>query len=115
MNALTGTSKPPLEAVAPGAAPHARAVADLWRFRGLLVLLVERDLKVRYKRSVLGMFWTLLNPLLQMGVYTLVFSTILRIGVPRLPALRALRALALEPDLRRRPSPPRCPCSGTSP
>ncbi len=85
MNALTGTSKPPLEAVAPGAAPHARAVADLWRFRGLLVLLVQRDLKVRYKRSVLGMFWTLLNPLLQMGVYTLVFSTILRIGVPGYP------------------------------
>lgn len=65
--------------------PLVRTAADLLRFRGLLVLLVERDLKVRYKRSVLGMFWTLLNPLLQMGVYTLVFSTILRIDVPGYP------------------------------
>lgn len=57
----------------------------VWRYRELLVLLVSRDLKVRYKRSVLGMFWTLLNPLLQMIVYTLVFSTIMRIDVPQFP------------------------------
>jgi homopolymeric O-antigen transport system permease protein len=63
----------------------ARPVADLWRFRELIALLVQRDLKVRYKRSVLGMGWTLLNPLLQMLVYTLVFSTIMRIGIPQFP------------------------------
>lgn len=83
VNVLTGTSRPAVAPARPG--PLERAAADLWRFRGLLALLVERDLKVRYKRSVLGMFWTLLNPLLQMGVYTLVFSTILRIGVPGYP------------------------------
>ncbi len=86
MNVLAGTSKPTLEAGA--TAPDGRlagAVAELWRFRELLVLLVERDLKVRYKRSALGMVWTLLNPLLQMVVYTLVFSTILRIAVPGYP------------------------------
>jgi lipopolysaccharide transport system permease protein len=63
----------------------ARPLADLWRFRELISLLVQRDLKVRYKRSVLGMGWTLLNPLLQMLVYTLVFSTIMRVGVPEFP------------------------------
>jgi ABC-type polysaccharide/polyol phosphate export permease len=63
----------------------ARPLAELWRFRDLVALLVQRDLKVRYKRSVLGMGWTLLNPLLQMVVYTLVFSTIMRVGVPRFP------------------------------
>jgi ABC-type polysaccharide/polyol phosphate export permease len=62
-----------------------RPIAELWRFRDLVALLVERDLKVRYKRSVLGMGWTLLNPLLQMAVYTLVFSTIMRVGIPRFP------------------------------
>jgi ABC-type polysaccharide/polyol phosphate export permease len=61
------------------------SAAGVWRYRELLVLLVSRDLKVRYKRSVLGMFWTLLNPLLQMVVYTLVFSTIMRIDVPQFP------------------------------
>jgi lipopolysaccharide transport system permease protein len=65
--------------------PIARPFADVLRFRELIQLLVERDLKVRYKRSVLGMAWTLLNPLLQMAVYTLVFSRIMRIGVPAFP------------------------------
>lgn len=63
----------------------ARPMAELWRFRDLIALLVQRDLKVRYKRSVLGMGWTLLNPLLQMIVYTLVFSTIMRVDVPQFP------------------------------
>jgi ABC-type polysaccharide/polyol phosphate export permease len=61
---------------------QAEGVGQLWRFRELLVMLVERDLKVRYKRSALGMFWTLLNPLLQMLVYTFVFRTIMRVDVP---------------------------------
>jgi len=63
----------------------AKPVLDLYRYRELVALLVERDLKVRYKRSVLGMAWTLLNPILQTAVYTLVFSTIMRIGVPGFP------------------------------
>ena len=63
----------------------AKPVLDLWRFRELVALLVQRDLKVRYKRSVLGMGWTLLSPLLQMVVYTLVFSTIMKVGVPQFP------------------------------
>ncbi len=57
----------------------------LYRFRELVLLLVQRDLKVRYKRSVLGMAWTLLNPLLQMAVYSLVFSVIMKIGTPAYP------------------------------
>jgi ABC-type polysaccharide/polyol phosphate export permease len=48
-------------------------------------MLVGRDLKVRYKRSVLGMAWTLLNPLLQMAVYALVFGTIMRVNLPAFP------------------------------
>lgn len=63
----------------------AKGISQLLRFRELMVLLVARDLKVRYKRSILGMLWTLLNPLLQMLVYTLVFSRIMRIGVPQFP------------------------------
>jgi lipopolysaccharide transport system permease protein len=63
----------------------ARPIVDLWRFRELIAMLVQRDLKVRYKRSALGMGWTLLNPLLQMVVYTLVFSFIMKVGVPAFP------------------------------
>ena len=43
---------------------------DLWRHRELLSRLVVRNLKMRYQRSMLGFFWTLLNPLLMMIVLT---------------------------------------------
>jgi ABC-type polysaccharide/polyol phosphate export permease len=66
----------------PVTAAALRPISALYRARELLALLVARDLKSRYKRSVLGMFWTLLGPLLQMAVYTLVFTAIVRIRVP---------------------------------
>lgn len=43
--------------------------------------LVKRDLRGRYKGSVLGFLWTFLNPLLQLIVYTFVFSTVMRAGI----------------------------------
>ena len=46
----------------------------------LLRSLVAKDLKVRYKRSVLGFFWFLLKPLFSMAVYTVVFTRIIRFG-----------------------------------
>ena len=47
---------------------------NLWAYRGLLRLLVRRNLTVRYKRSTLGVWWTLLNPLLTTAVLWLVFG-----------------------------------------
>ena len=52
-------------------------VGLLLQFRQLIGLLVMRELKVRYKRSVLGVFWTMLNPLLLMIVYSIVFTTVM--------------------------------------
>ncbi|HET9393784.1 MAG TPA: ABC transporter permease [Candidatus Rubrimentiphilum sp.] len=48
--------------------------------------LVLRDLRLRYRGSLLGFGWTLLNPLLFMAIYTLVFSIYLRVNVPHYPA-----------------------------
>lgn len=47
---------------------------NFWRYRGLIRLLVTRDLTVRYKRSVLGVWWTILNPMLTIAVLWVVFS-----------------------------------------
>ncbi len=59
-------------------------VTDSWRSIGRLRLLMEslvsKDLKVRYKRSVLGFAWFLLKPLFSMVVYYFVFTKILRFG-----------------------------------
>ncbi len=55
---------------------------DIYRYRELIWALSLKELRVRYKRSVLGFFWALLNPALLMIVLTLVFGTIMRFGVP---------------------------------
>lgn len=52
-------------------------IRTLWHYRELLYSLVARDLKVRYKSSVLGFLWCLINPLLMMAVFTLVFTILL--------------------------------------
>ena len=54
---------------------------SLWRFRQLLLSLVVRDLKVKYQRSVLGLLWTLLNPLLMVLVFIAVFNSVLKVRV----------------------------------
>lgn len=51
-----------------------RELAELYRYRQLISILTARDLKARYRGSVLGFFWSLANPLLLLGVYTLVFT-----------------------------------------
>jgi ABC-2 type transport system permease protein len=57
----------------------------LWSYRSLVRELVIRDIKVRYKRSVLGVFWTMLAPLLNMIALTLVFSSILKQQIRNYP------------------------------
>ncbi len=56
---------------------------ELWQYREMISSLVKRDLKSRYKGSVLGFFWMFLNPLLQLCVYTIVFSTIMRMDIEK--------------------------------
>ena len=52
-------------------------LARLLRYRGLIQSLVVRDLKARYRGSMLGFFWSFVNPLLLLMVYWFVFSTIM--------------------------------------
>jgi len=47
---------------------------ELWKFRALLVSMVQRDLSVRYKNSFLGFIWSMINPLLTVFVLTFVFK-----------------------------------------
>ena len=56
-------------------------VRESIRYRELIWALALKELKIRYKRSVLGFLWALLNPLLLMVVTTLVFSTLLKMNI----------------------------------
>ena len=51
---------------------------ELYEYREMIFSLVRKDLRGRYKGSVLGFLWTFINPLLQLVVYTIVFSVIMR-------------------------------------
>ena len=55
------------------------------KYENLLLNLVSRDIKVRYRRSMLGMIWTILNPLLMMVVITVVFSTLFKQNIEYFP------------------------------
>lgn len=57
----------------------------LYRYRDLLMTLVARELTVRYKRSVIGFLWTMLQPMLTMVVLHFVFSSIFRFEVANYP------------------------------
>ncbi len=58
------------------------AIVAVQKYRFLIRQLVSRDFKTKYKRSVLGMFWSFLNPLLTMCVQYFVFSTIFKSDIP---------------------------------
>lgn len=54
-----------------------RHLTGIWRFRHFLLALVRLDLRLRYRRSVLGVGWSLLNPIAMTVVFTIVFGTLL--------------------------------------
>jgi ABC-2 type transport system permease protein len=62
--------------------PVANRLRELWRYRELLVGLVRKELKVKYKNSVLGFMWSMLNPALTLVVFYVVFQLVLRAGIP---------------------------------
>jgi ABC-type polysaccharide/polyol phosphate export permease len=69
-------------------------IAEAVQYRGLLRNLLARDLSVRYKNSVLGFLWTLLNPLLMMGAFTIVFQILLPTAIPHFPVFVLVGILA---------------------
>lgn len=61
-------------------------LAELWQYRDLLLTLSWRDIKVRYKQTVLGAAWAVVQPLAGMIVFTLVFSKMAKLPTDNIPA-----------------------------
>ena len=71
-------------------------LAELWYFRELLYFLTLRDVKVRYKQTVMGLAWVIIQPLGTMLIFTLVFNRFVRLDAGPLPyPLFALSGLLL--------------------
>ena len=58
---------------------------EIWRYRDLIALFVRRDFVSKYKQTILGPFWFILNPLISTLMYTLVFAGIARIPTEGIP------------------------------
>src|SRR5437660_7490181 len=58
---------------------------EVWTYRELLYFFVWRDLKVRYKQTVIGVAWVVLQPLMSMGVFTLFFGRLAKLPSDGLP------------------------------
>lgn len=62
-----------------------KLINEIWSYKDLLKLLVSRDIKLKYRRSVLGYVWSILNPLLIMSVMAVVFSTMFKRNIEHFP------------------------------
>lgn len=60
-------------------------LTSFYKYKDLLILLVQRDIKLKYRRSLLGYLWSVLNPLLIMIVLTVVFSAMFKKSIPNYP------------------------------
>jgi lipopolysaccharide transport system permease protein len=71
--------------IQPANHPLQQVFSDLWCYRELLLFLAWRDIKVRYKQTVLGAAWALLQPLLTMAIFSVIFGLLARLpsdGIP---------------------------------
>ena len=62
-----------------------KRIDAFWHYRPLLEQLIVKDIKLKYRRSFLGYIWSILNPLMIMGIMVLVFSNMFRFDVDNYP------------------------------
>lgn len=74
-----------ITSIAPSRGWQSVNLAELWKFRGLVYFLIWRDIKVKYKQTLLGAAWAVLQPAAMMVVFTLFFSKVARVPSGDLP------------------------------
>lgn len=76
---------PPVVRIEPPRGWFSLRLHDVWEYRELLYFLVWRDLKVRYKQTIIGVGWAVIQPLITMITFTIVFSRLAKISSDGLP------------------------------
>ena len=97
VNDTVATHRPPSVRIAPASGLSFPDLGEVWRHRELLQFLVWRDVKVRYKQTVLGAGWAVLQPFLTMIVFSVVFGRLAQRAVGRTAVsdLRVCRTAAV--------------------
>ncbi len=81
MDSLTAP-KPHLT-IQPTAGWQAINLRELWQFRDLLTTLAQRDVKLRYRQTSLGVIWVILQPLIAAGIFSFVFGKVANLPAPK--------------------------------
>src|SRR6478672_3690259 len=82
--------------IKPGGSVASLDLAEIWKFRELLYFLTLRDIKIRYKQTLIGVAWVVLQPVLTTAIFTVIFSTFARFDTKSVPyPLFALSGLSL--------------------
>jgi lipopolysaccharide transport system permease protein len=77
--------EPPLTQIRPAGGWRLLDLRELWRYRELLFFLIWRDVKVRYKQTVLGVAWAVLQPVMMVAVFTVFFGRLAGLPSADLP------------------------------
>jgi len=77
--------EPEIVHIRPSAGLAALNLGDLWRYRELVLFMIWRDVKVRYKQTLLGAAWAVIQPVLTMLVFTFVFGTVAKVPTEGMP------------------------------
>lgn len=80
-----GPTAPPELLIRPAAGWQLINLRELWRYRELLFFLTWRDVKVRYKQTLLGAAWAILQPVMMMVVFTIFFGRLAKVPTGDLP------------------------------
>jgi len=84
-SALTTQAHEEILVLRPSRGWSALNLLDLWRYRELIYFLIWRDIKVRYKQTVLGASWAILQPFLTMVVFTIFFGNLAKVPSDNVP------------------------------
>lgn len=71
--------------IKPGGSVASLDLAEIWKYRELLYFLTLRDIKIRYKQTLIGVAWVVLQPVLTTAIFTIIFSTFARFDTKSVP------------------------------
>src|SRR5687768_4918144 len=71
--------------IRPGGFIASLDLAEIWKYRELLYFLTLRDIKIRYKQTLIGVAWAVLQPVLTTAIFTIIFSTFARFDTGSVP------------------------------
>jgi lipopolysaccharide transport system permease protein len=77
--------RPPLLTIRPRGGVSAASMHEVWQFRDLLLSLAGRDVRLRYKQTLLGAVWVVLQPLLGAGIFAFVFGKVANLSSGKVP------------------------------